>query len=114
MYHARMVHRATIEITLRRTKEADLRLMHAFELDPHANELAGTKPRDWETFAARWAKILADRYGSATAVTPRVILADGVPVGSVNLIRITGAARASGNSAGRPTEASSCPPWPDP
>ncbi len=59
--------------------------MHAFEIDPHANELAGTKPRDWQTFAARWATILADRDGSATGVTPRVILADGVPVGSVNL-----------------------------
>jgi RimJ/RimL family protein N-acetyltransferase len=85
MYHSCMAHRSPIDITLRPTTESDLRLIHSFELDPRANELAGTKPRDWPTFAARWAVILADKDGTATGVTPRVILADGVPVGSVNL-----------------------------
>lgn len=73
------------EIRLRRTTEADVRILHAFELDPAANELAGTKPRDWPTFQARWAEILADPDGSATGVTPRVILADGALVGAVNI-----------------------------
>lgn len=80
-----MADRAPIDITLRPTTEGDLRLIHSFEIDPRANELAGSKPRDWPTFAARWAVILADKDGTVTGVTPRVILADGVPVGSVNL-----------------------------
>ncbi len=72
-------------LTLRRTTAADVRMLHALELDPGSNELAGTKPRDWPTFQARWAAILSDPDGTATGVTPRVILADGVPVGSVNI-----------------------------
>jgi len=60
-------------------------MLHAFELDEASNELAGTKPRDWPTFQVRWAEILADPDGTAVGVTPRVILADGVFVGSVNI-----------------------------
>ncbi|MCU0225188.1 MAG: GNAT family N-acetyltransferase [Acidobacteria bacterium] len=60
-------------------------LLHAFELDGASNELAGTKPRDWDTFRARWEQILADPNGDATGVTPWVICADGVVVGSVNM-----------------------------
>jgi RimJ/RimL family protein N-acetyltransferase len=73
------------EIRLRRTTDADVRTLHGFELDEAANALAGTKPRDWPTFEARWAQILADLDGTATRVTPRVILADGVLVGAVNI-----------------------------
>ena len=73
------------EITLRRTTAADVPLLHAFELDEASNALAGTKPRDWPTFQARWAEILADLDGSVTGVTPRVILADGVLAGAVNI-----------------------------
>lgn len=60
-------------------------MLHAFELDEASNQLAGTKPRDWETFRARWDEILADVDGTRTGVTPRVILADGVVVGAVNI-----------------------------
>ena len=60
-------------------------MLHAFELDEASNQLAGTKPRDWETFRARWDEILADVDGTKTGVTPRVILADGVLVGAVNV-----------------------------
>lgn len=60
-------------------------MLHAFELDEASNQLAGTKPRDWETFRARWDEILADADGTKTGVTPRVILADGVVVGAVNV-----------------------------
>jgi len=60
-------------------------MLHAFERDGASNELAGTKPRDWETFRARWEQILADTDGSVTGVTPRVICGDGVVVGSVNI-----------------------------
>lgn len=72
-------------ISLRRTVHSDLKLLHAFELDDDSNALAGTKPRDWCTFCARWEPILADPDGIATGVTPRVICADGVVVGSVNV-----------------------------
>ncbi|MBL8761181.1 MAG: GNAT family N-acetyltransferase [Phycisphaerae bacterium] len=74
-----------IEIRLRRTSTGDVRMLHAFELDEASNQLAGTKPRDWETFRARWDEILADVDGTKTGVTPRVILADGVVVGAVNI-----------------------------
>jgi RimJ/RimL family protein N-acetyltransferase len=73
------------EIKLRRTTAPDVRTLHELELDPRSNELAGTKPRDWPTFQARWKEILADPDGSVTGVTPRVILADGELAGAVNI-----------------------------
>lgn len=76
---------ASIEILLRRTIATDIPVMYAFGLDPISNELAGAKPREWPAFQARWAEILADPDGAATRVTPRVILVDGVVVGSVNI-----------------------------
>lgn len=99
MYHVGMSHRAPPQppqppqalISLRRTVAADLRLLHAFELDKASNKLAGTKPRDWPTFHARWTQILADPDGSATGVTPRVILSDGAVVGAVNIAPHEGA-----------------------
>lgn len=72
-------------ITLRRTIAADVPTLHAFELDESSNKLAGTKPRDWPTFEARWKEILADVDGSVTGVTPRVILVDDAVVGAVNI-----------------------------
>lgn len=73
------------EIKLRRTAADDVRLLHEFELDEASNALAGTKPRDWATFRARWEEILADVDGTRTGVTPRVIVAGGVVVGAVNI-----------------------------
>ncbi len=73
------------KLMLRPTTAADLPLLHAFELDGASNVLAGTKPRDWDTFRARWQQILADPDGSETGVTPRVICAECVVVGSVNI-----------------------------
>lgn len=72
-------------IQLRRTRPEDLELLHGFELDDTSNALAGPKPRDWPTFLERWRVILADPDGSATGVTPRVIEADGLVVGSINI-----------------------------
>lgn len=60
-------------------------MLYDLELDPVANERAGTKPRDWATFEARWAEILGDVDGTRTRVTPRAILADAVVVGAVNI-----------------------------
>lgn len=73
------------EIVLRPTTASDVRVLHGFEVDPFSNVMAGTKPRDWATFEARWAEILGDPDGSVTGVTPRVIVADGVVVGAVNI-----------------------------
>ncbi|MBS0196217.1 MAG: GNAT family N-acetyltransferase [Planctomycetes bacterium] len=72
-------------ITLRLTTADDVCTLYAFECDEASNELAGTKPRDWPTFQARWAEILSDPEGAVTGVTPRVILADGTLVGAVNI-----------------------------
>ena len=71
------------EVLLRPTTAADVAWLYGLEVDPESNRSAGTKPRDWPTFEARWAVILADP--GAAGVTPRVILADGEPVGSVNI-----------------------------
>lgn len=72
-------------VTLRRTGPADVELLYAIGLDELANRLAGTKPRAWSEFSARWADIVTDLDGSRTGVTSRVVLADGVAVGSINV-----------------------------
>lgn len=72
-------------ITLRRTVHADVPRMYAIGIDQASNTLAGTKPRTWPEFEARWNEILADVDATATRVTPRVILVDGDFVGSVNI-----------------------------
>lgn len=59
--------------------------MYAIGTDEASNELAGTKPRTWAAFRARWAEILADPEGTVTRVVPRVILVDGSFVGSINV-----------------------------
>lgn len=74
-----------LTITLRPTVASDVPMLHALELDPEANAMAGTKPRDWATFKSRWDEILADPDGHATRVTPRVVEADGVVVGAINI-----------------------------
>lgn len=60
-------------------------MLHSFELDEASNQRACTKPRDWDTFHQRWKEILADQDGGVLRVTPRVILADGELVGSINI-----------------------------
>jgi RimJ/RimL family protein N-acetyltransferase len=50
------------------------------QLDPEGNRLAGTKPRDLQTFSARWQEIFKD-----PRVTARVILVDGALVGSIGI-----------------------------
>jgi RimJ/RimL family protein N-acetyltransferase len=72
-------------ITLRRTQPEDVPLLYAIGIDEASNLLAGTKPRTWDEFQTRWTAILSDHDGSATRVLPRVILADGVFVGSINI-----------------------------
>lgn len=78
-------------IRLRRTRIEDVALLHSFESDEASNALAGTKPRDWNTFLTRWTQILRDIDGSVTGVTPRVIEADGIIVGAINIAPHEGA-----------------------
>jgi RimJ/RimL family protein N-acetyltransferase len=82
---ASVPHRAPDEISLRRTRHTDLPLLFSFETDRAANDLVGTKPRDWQSFQLRWMTILSDHDGTVTGVVPRVIEAAGVVVGSVNV-----------------------------
>ncbi|HEX8875902.1 MAG TPA: GNAT family N-acetyltransferase [Phycisphaerales bacterium] len=86
------------DITLRRTRMDDVPLLHAFELDEAANAMAGTKPRDWGAFSARWAAILGEgecgcaNGATGTGVTPRVIVLAGKVVGAINIVHEDGAA----------------------
>lgn len=75
-----------IDVRLRPTVRADVPELFRIQLDPLANELAGTRPRDWPAFEARWNEILGEPGGTGDAgVTPRVILADGELAGSINV-----------------------------
>lgn len=71
------------QIRLRPTVPADIELLFAFQLDPTSNAMAGTKPRDRDTFVAHWDKVLVN-----PDVVPRVIEADGVVVGSINIFKL--------------------------
>lgn len=90
-YACWMLLRRPSVVVLRRTSAEDVRRLYEFEADPVANEQAGTKPRDWETFRARWEEILGDVDGTKAGVTPRVIVADGEVVGAVNVTPWSGA-----------------------
>lgn len=72
-------------VSLRRTEPPDVPFMYGMGIDEASNRLAGTKPREWAEFKARWEAILGDADGTVTRVTPRIILADGKPVGSINI-----------------------------
>jgi RimJ/RimL family protein N-acetyltransferase len=72
-------------VHLRRTVPADIPTLFQIQLDPAGNQLAGTKPRDRAAFEARWDDILRDPPNPPTGVTPRVIIADGVLAGSINI-----------------------------
>lgn len=72
-------------IHLRRTVATDVPALFEMQLDPVANQLAGTKPRDRAAFEARWEEILREPPNPPTGVTPRVIIANGMLVGSINI-----------------------------
>jgi ribosomal-protein-alanine N-acetyltransferase len=74
-----------IEVRLRTTLPEDVPALFQMQLDPVANRLAGTKPRDRAAFEARWEEILRGPHTPPTDVTPRVIIADGVLVGSISI-----------------------------
>lgn len=72
-----------LDIRLRPTRPSDVELLFGFQLDPASNEMAGTKPRDRDTFFAHWDRVLVD-----PGVAARVIEADGALVGSINIFKL--------------------------
>lgn len=74
-----------LKISLRPTEPGDVRTLFEHQSDPHANALAGTRPRNWPAFEGVWAKIFEDTRGATPGVRPRVILADGELVGGISV-----------------------------
>lgn len=72
-------------IVLRPVEAADLRRLYEIQLEPEGNRMAAVIPRDEPTFFAHWSKILEEGV-----VVARVILADGVLVGSISCFRRDG------------------------
>ncbi len=72
-------------VSLRATEPSDLRTLFENGNDPEANAHAGTKPRTWETFEPKWLELMQDE-----TATMRVILADRVMVGAINVLMMDG------------------------
>lgn len=83
-------------VRLRPAEAGDLPVLYAYQLDPGANRLAGTKPRSEASFRAVWERSLGEP-GSAA----RVIEVDGVVVGSVAVFTMEGGVDAVGYWIGR-------------
>lgn len=82
-----------VDVSLRRTLPSDVPALFEIQLDPAGNELAGTKPRDRAAFEAVWQKIfreLPPPHLPPAGATPRVIIADGLLVGSINIFQQEG------------------------
>ncbi len=65
-------------VTLRLVEPADLPVLCRHQLDPEAARLAAFPSRQWEAFAAHWAKVLANPSNLA-----RTIVRDGEVVGNI-------------------------------
>ena len=72
-----------MDIRLRPVEIADLPTLYQHQLDPDANRMAVSNPRDAAAFDAHWAKVLAD-----TTAATMAILADGVLVGRISCFRM--------------------------
>lgn len=67
-----------IDVRLRDVEAADIAVFFEHQRDLGASEMAGLYPRDDETFAAHWAKLLRDEN-----VKKKVIEIDGAVAGQV-------------------------------
>lgn len=72
-------------VCLRAVVPADIPALFEHQSDPEANRMAVTNPRDADTFAAVWAKILDD-----PSVVARAIIADGALAGSISCFQMDG------------------------
>jgi RimJ/RimL family protein N-acetyltransferase len=68
----------TGDVLLRDVEDSDLPVFFEHQRDPVASRVADFPPRDWETFAAHWARILAD-----DKVTKKTVLFGGHVAGNV-------------------------------
>jgi hypothetical protein len=50
----------TVDVLLREVAEGDLSVFFEHQRGPAANRVSGLPSKDWDAFAARWYKILAD------------------------------------------------------
>jgi len=66
------------DIHLRDLRQDDLPRLFEFNLDPEANRLAATIPRNAEAFAANWTKALADANVVAKAICVGDVLAGSI------------------------------------
>lgn len=78
LMRAAISHLGTGDITLREVFPEDLPIFYAQQRDPEAARLAGFPSRDWESFTAHWARILAD-----DALIQRAILVGGLVAGNI-------------------------------
>lgn len=83
-----MPDRQPIPLSLRPATRADLPRLFEIQLDPDANALAGTKPRDLDAFIAKWEEIL--QGAAAGRLTQRVIILDNALVGSIGVFEQEG------------------------
>ncbi len=65
-------------VHLRDIEPDDLPRLYEFNLDPDANRLAMTIPRDADAFAANWKKILADPIVVVKAISVGNVLAGNI------------------------------------
>ena len=75
---------------LRPVVPSDIEALFQIQLDPKGNALAGTKPRDRDTFEGIWNRILTDPTTRDSTVARAIIAerdGEGVLVGSINIFR---------------------------
>lgn len=72
-------------VALRETREEDLPLLFAHQLDPEASRMAAFPPRDRAAFFAHWRGILAD-----DRLLARTITADGQVAGHIGAFDMDG------------------------
>lgn len=75
-------------VGLRPATRDDVPRLFEIQCDPDANALAGTKPRTREAFCTKWEEIFRD--AAAGRMLPRVIIADGLIVGSIGVFEQEG------------------------
>ena len=72
------VHDVTPAVRLRSVEDRDLDVFFEHQADPLAVEMAAFPARDWDKFAAHWAKVRADE-----TLVARTIVADGMVAGNI-------------------------------
>ncbi|MDX2148091.1 MAG: GNAT family N-acetyltransferase [Planctomycetota bacterium] len=77
--------RRSHDVRLRLTTLDDIERLFQIQLDPLANTLAGTKPRDRAAFEALWATVLS--ASPAEGYVPRTIVADDRLAGSIGVFK---------------------------